>query len=101
MSPRRYIDNEHEYEYGVFYSTEIYLSVVNITESTFVMFWKLADCYDFNVTVSGATDTRVNDSHPIVYSFFDEIPFTVTKLYTCDYLWEEFRWIHIRLIHLR
>ena len=56
-----------------------------------------SDCYDFNVSISGAADTRDEEAAPIVYSFFDEIPFILTRHYTCDSISDNIIWRHVRL----
>ena len=54
------------------------------------------DCYDFNVSLTGAADTRISGADPVTYSFFDEIPVSLIANYTCEILAQTIKWRHIR-----
>ena len=55
-----------------------------------------ADCYDFNATVVGATDTRIEDAEPAFYTFFDEVPVARVHTHLCEKIEESAVWRHVR-----
>ena len=54
------------------------------------------DCYDYGITITGATDTRIEDAEPVLYTFFDEVPVATVRRHTCTVVEESFVWRHIR-----
>ena len=54
------------------------------------------DCIDFEMSLSGAVDTRTPGNDTITYSFFEEVTVSYWPSYTCDLLNETVVWRHIR-----
>ena len=54
------------------------------------------DCYDYEVSVTGASDTRLDEDAIIVYNYFDEINVTLDRYHSCDLIHDYITWRHVR-----
>ena len=56
------------------------------------------DCFDFATTIYGAADTRYPQLEPVEYNFYDDVPYNITRTYTCNLIEEIPQWRHTRLV---
>ena len=71
----------------------------NTVEKLFKNFVHFLDCYDFNVSIAGAADTRIEGLVPNNYTYVDDIPFTIHRFYSCAVIGEISSWRHFRYVN--